>query len=158
MTAGNVEWPAGTRDFVAGARLGRLATVDASGAPHVVPVCYALLEDRIYSAVDEKPKRTQRLQRLRNIAHDARVALVVDVYDEDWDRLAWVLVRGRAEVLTSGADYARALAAMRAKYDQYRTMALEGRPLIRLTPERVTAWGALAEEAEPDPDEFAGAP
>ena len=127
------------------ARVGRLATADAAGAPHVIPVCFALLDGRIYSIVDEKPKRTTRLARLRHIEANPSVALVVDRYDEDWSMLAWVLVRGAASVLdaaTSKNEHRVAVAALRAKYQQYQAMNLEGRPLIVLTPGRVNAWQA----------------
>jgi PPOX class probable F420-dependent enzyme len=130
------------RRFLDGARVGRLATADAEGAPHVIPVCFALAAGRIYSVVDEKPKRTTRLVRLRNIEANPNVALVVDRYDEDWSRLVWVQVRGEASVLESGAAYERGLDALRQKYEQYLAMNLDGRPLIEVTPGRVTAWRA----------------
>ena len=121
--------------------MGRLATVDAGGAPHVVPICFALLDGRIYSVVDEKPKRTTRLQRLRNLEANPRAALLIDRYSDDWSQLAWVMVRGLAEVIEAGEEHAAAIAALRAKYRQYRAMALDDRPVIRLSPERVNAWG-----------------
>ena len=135
------------RALLEGGRVGRLATIDARGAPHVVPVCFALLTPpegagRIYSVVDEKPKRSVRLQRVRNIEAQPKVALVVDRYAEDWSELAWVMVRGSAQVLDGGEEYGSALAALRAKYEQYRSMHLEGRPLIRLVPQRVNGWSA----------------
>jgi PPOX class probable F420-dependent enzyme len=130
------------RAFVDEQRVGRLATVDPDGAPHVVPICYALLDDGcLYMAVDEKPKRTERLQRLGNIEGDARFALVIDRYDDDWSRLAWVMVRGRGAVLESGGAHAAAIEALRGRYEQYRSMDLDGRPLLRLTPDRVNTWG-----------------
>ena len=135
------------RALLEGARVGRLATADAEGAPHVIPVCFALLDGRIYSIVDEKPKRTTRLARLRHIEGNPSVALVVDRYDEDWSMLAWVLVRGAASVLdaaTSEDEHRVAVAALRGKYEQYQAMNLEGRPLIVLTPTRVNAWQASA--------------
>lgn len=130
------------RGFLERARVARLATVDADGAPHVIPVCFALAADRLYSVVDEKPKRTTRLARLRNIEANPSVALIVDRYEEDWSRLAWVQIRGTARVLEYGASYDAALNALREKYEQYRAMDLEGRPMIEVTPTRVTAWRA----------------
>ncbi len=130
------------RAFLERQRVGRLATVDASGAPHVVPICYALLDDGcLYMAVDQKPKRTDRLQRMRNIEGDARFALVIDHYDDDWSRLAWVMVRGRGAAAPAGDRHDAAIEALRARYEQYRTMDLDGRPLLRLVPERVNSWG-----------------
>src|SRR5712691_698902 len=94
----NLEAPAWAVELLRTARVGRLATAAASGRPHVVPLCFALAGDRLYWAVDAKPKRTRNLRRLRNIAENPRVSLVVDVWDEDWSRLAWVMVEGAAVV------------------------------------------------------------
>lgn len=136
-----MELPPAVREFLEDTRVGRLATLDARGTPHVVPVCFVLLDGRVYSVVDEKPKRTTRLQRLRNLEADPRATLLVDRYDEDWSRLAWVMLRGRGEVLEGEEADAGAIEALRAKYPQYRSMALEGQPMVRLTPERVNSWG-----------------
>ena len=91
-------------DFVEAQRVGRLATADAAGVPHVVPVCFAVLGDALYVTIDAKPKRTPggSLKRLRNIAANPSVAFVADRYDEDWSRLGWVMLRGRAEILEAG--------------------------------------------------------
>jgi len=134
------------RAFVDAQRVGHLATVDARGEPHVVPVCYAYDGLRFYTPIDEKPKRGDRpLRRVRNVQETGRAALVVDRYDEDWSRLAWVMVRGRAEILEpEHPDHSKALALLRQRYPQYQTMALERLPVIALTPERVVSWGALA--------------
>ncbi len=129
------------RAFIAAQPVARLATIDDAERPHVVPVCFALLEDRLYSVVDEKPKRSTRLQRLRNIEARPSATLLFDVYGDDWDELAWVMVRGSAVILAGGDEYDAALAALRERYPQYRAMALEGRPLICLVPERVSSWG-----------------
>jgi len=133
------------RAFLRDARVGRLATADAEAWPHAVPVCFVLLDDACYIPLDEKPKRTdvRRLKRVRNLAENPRAALVVDRWDEDWSRLAWVLVRGNATVLEPGAEQARAVAALRDKYPQYRAMWLDDAPVIRLHAERVRAWGDL---------------
>ncbi len=131
------------RSLLEDGRVGRLATADAESAPHVIPVCYAVRDGRIYSIVDEKPKRTTRLARLRHIEANPNVALVVDRYNEDWSALAWVLVRGEASVLDGDEpSHGRAVEALRAKYEQYRSMDLAGRPLIALTPRRVNTWRA----------------
>ena len=124
------------------ARVGRLATADATGRPLVVPVCYAFDGARCYSAVDAKPKRTRNLRRLRNIAENPHVSLVVDEWDEDWSRLRWVIVEGRTEVLTAGAGFTRAIDLLLAKYPQYRALPLartEG-AVIEIVPERVLSW------------------
>jgi PPOX class probable F420-dependent enzyme len=133
------------RDFLARGRVGHLGTADAAGEPHVVPVCYAVVREAAYVAIDEKPKTGApgRLKRLRNIAANPRVALTVDCYDEDWSRLGWVMLRGRAEIVDAGDEHMAALAALRARYPQYRAMALEGLPVIAIRIARVTAWGAL---------------
>ncbi len=130
-------------DFVSRQRVAHLATVDAAGQPHVVPVCFVYHGGALWIAIDEKPKRSTRLKRLRNIGENPRVSLVLDRYDEDWTRLGYVLVQGSAIVLERGDARADVLAALREKYPQYVAMALEDRPLIRITPEQVSAWGAL---------------
>ena len=134
------------RRFVESMRVARLATADAVGAPHVVPVCYALLDDNLYVTIDEKPKRAgvRAMKRLRNIEENPSVAIVVDRYDDDWSRLAWVMLRGRAEILDDGDEHDRAQAALRERYPQYRAMRLEPLPVIALRIGRVNAWGALA--------------
>ncbi len=129
--------------FVKKQPVGRLATADAQGRPHVVPVCFVYENGAFYSAIDEKPKRTTRLRRLRNIAENPQVALVIDVYQEDWSQLAWVMIQGRAIIHERGQDHAEVLAALRQKYPAYRAMALESRSLIEIVPEHVTNWGVF---------------
>jgi PPOX class probable F420-dependent enzyme len=129
--------------FVLSQRVGHLATADAAGSPHVVPVCYAYELGRFWIAVDEKPKRNMRLKRLKNIEANPRVSLVVDRYDDDWSRLGYVLVRGSAALIERGPEHKRALAALRQRYGRYRGMRLEDRPVICITPERVISWGDL---------------
>ncbi len=134
--------PGWALDLLREARVARLGTADAAGRPLVVPVCYAFDGARLYSVIDAKPKRTRNLRRLRNIAENPRVSLLVDQYDEDWTRLRWVIVEGRADVLTDGPEHAGAIDLLRAKYPQYRAMALDRvpGPLIRVTPERLLRW------------------
>jgi PPOX class probable F420-dependent enzyme len=140
--------PAAADPFVAAARVARLATVDETGAPHVVPVCYATDGRAYYSAIDAKPKRTppERLRRIRNLRANPQVALLIDHYEEDWRRLRFVLVQGRAEVLGEGPESDRARDLLEAKYAQYRAMGLRGlgAPVIRITPDRVVGWSASA--------------
>jgi PPOX class probable F420-dependent enzyme len=128
--------------FLGEARIGRLATADARARPLVVPVCYVFDGERLYSAVDAKPKRTRALRRLKNIADNPRVALVVDHYDEDWEALRYVLVEGTADVLTRGPDFARAIDLLVEKYPQYRAMELDRAEgaVIRIAPDRIVAW------------------
>ena len=133
------------RRFVESMRVARLATADANGIPHVVPICYALIGDDLYVTIDEKPKHpdVRAMKRLRNIEANPAVAVVVDRYDEDWSRLAWVMLRGRADVLDHGDEHDRAQAGLRERYPQYRTMRIESLPVIAVRIARVTAWGAL---------------
>jgi len=130
--------------FVQRQRVAHLATADANGRPHVVPVCFAHMDGRFCIAIDEKPKRTRRLKRLRNIAENPSVALVFDRYDDDWSRLGWVMVQGTASVIASGPEHDRAVAALCERYEQYRSMALEGRPVIRVAVEKVVSWGVFS--------------
>ncbi|MBV9579558.1 MAG: TIGR03668 family PPOX class F420-dependent oxidoreductase [Chloroflexi bacterium] len=136
-----------TRHFLERRRVAHLATADASGAPHVVPICFTLLEDTLYIAIDEKPKSAdvRRLRRLRNIAENPRIAIVADVYDDaDWTQLGFVMLRADARVIgPEAAEHAPAVAALRAKYPQYRAMALDDRPVIAADVTTVTGWGRL---------------
>jgi PPOX class probable F420-dependent enzyme len=135
--------PGWALDLLRTARTGHLATVSASGEPHVIPVCYALVGEALYVAIDEKPKSGRRLLRLRNIDATGQAALVVDHYAEDWTQLAWVLARGPARVITAtDPHHAPALTALRDKYPQYRTMALEDAETIELRPGRWSTWKA----------------
>jgi PPOX class probable F420-dependent enzyme len=132
------------RAFLQDQRVARLATADAAGAPHVVPVCFAISGENAYITIDEKPKSGRALKRLRNIAENPSVALTADRYDDaDWSKLAWVMVRGRAELLDTGTEHAEAQSLLRAKHAQLRTMALESLPVIAIRIDRVTSWGTL---------------
>ncbi len=140
--------------FLHSRRVAHLATAGPGAEPHVVPVCFAVAirsdmeEDRCYIAIDEKPKRSApgRLKRLRNIAANPAVALVADRYDDDWSRLGYVLLHGRARVLEGGPEHAEALRLLRQRYAPYRTMELEKRPVIAIAIERATGWGDLTVE------------
>lgn len=125
-------------------RVARLATADAGGKPLVVPVCFACGKGAIYSVLDEKPKRipANRLRRVRNIFANPQVSLLVDHYEEDWSRLAYILVEGAAEILTDGKEHETALRLLREKYPQYRAMRLEARPVIKISPRRLIPWKA----------------
>ncbi|MGE0544940.1 MAG: TIGR03668 family PPOX class F420-dependent oxidoreductase [Dehalococcoidia bacterium] len=131
-------------DFLDQQRVGRLATVDSAGRPHAVPICFALLDGVIYTPIDEKPKREtgKPLRRVRNILAHPDVCLVVDVYDEDWSRLRWLQVRGVATLVEDAGERERGIAALRAKYEQYRAMDLESRALIGVVVREVVGWGA----------------
>jgi len=132
----------------------RLASVGADGAPHVVPIVFVAVGGALYSPIDGKPKRAGKLQRLRNVARNSNVSLVIDRYDEDWRRLWWVRIDATADVITadavSVAMWDRMVAALRAKYPQYDSVPLfDGVPtLLRMTPHRHTAWSAQALEWE----------
>lgn len=134
------------RAYLEAARVGRLATADADGRPHVVPVCFAFAGDHLVTPIDEKPKSVSpgELRRIRDVRENPRVALVVDHYLEDWSKLGWVQVRGTATHL--GPDepsHSGAVAALREKYDQYADHALEERPVVRIAPGSVRSWGDL---------------
>jgi PPOX class probable F420-dependent enzyme len=132
------------RRFLEARRVGHLATADAKGAPHLIPVCYAAAVDTLYITVDEKPKRRDiPLKRVRNILANPRAVFVVDRYDEDWQRLGWVMLRGPAEILENGPEHDRAQALLRERYPQYRAMDLAGLPVIALRIARATDWGNL---------------
>ncbi len=129
------------RARVGPAHVARLATVTVTGAPHLVPFCFVLDGDVIYSAVDRKPKRTPRLRRLENAAAEPRVSVLVDHYEEDWSRLWWVRLDGIATRLEPGTEADRALAALASKYPQYRAEP-PGGPVLRIDVERWSGWAA----------------
>jgi PPOX class probable F420-dependent enzyme len=128
------------------APVARLATLDAEGKPHAVPICFVWDGSVFYSAIDRKPKRVapSRLARLKNIKKTPHVALLVDQYDEDWTRLWYVLVRGEVELVSASTERQRAIQHLRAKYPQYDAdMLADDAPVLRITPVRITAWGKL---------------
>jgi len=130
--------------FIARHPVARLATADALGEPHVIPVCYVILGSNLYVAIDGKPKSgdPRNLKRLRNIAANPRVAVIIDHYDDDdWDRLGWLMLRGTAEIIDRGEEHGVAQNALRQRYVPYRSMALEALPVIALRIERVVRWG-----------------
>lgn len=134
------------RRYLEAAPLGRLATADAEGRPHVVPVCFAVVGDEIVTPIDEKPQDVSPddLRRSRDVRQNPRVALVVDHYAENWAELGWVQVRGTAAFVDpDGPFHASAVTALRSKYDQYGSHALEERPVIRISPGTVRSWGSL---------------
>lgn len=131
--------------FIRSARVAHLATADRKGRPHVIPICYVFDGKTLYFAIDEKPKKSSplRLKRIRNIRANPHVSLVIDRYDEDWKKLAYVLITGRARVLIQGKEHHRAVLLLRRKYPQYRRMAIQDRPMIQIRPTRVISWGKL---------------
>lgn len=134
------------RAFLFRQRVGRLATADREGSPHVVPVCFALSGDTLYITIDEKPKRTagKGLKRVRNILENPSAAFTADHYDEDWSRLGWVMLRGNAEILEIGAEHDAAQAALIERYPQYAAMPIAQHPVIALRIARVTSWGDIS--------------
>lgn len=123
------------------ARVARLATAGLDGQPHVVPVTFAVDGDRIYTAVDHKPKTTPNLRRLRNIRENPRVALLADHYADDWDTLWWVRVDGRARVVTDDAGMRHPVDLLTERYEQYRKFRPAG-PVIVIDAERWTSWAS----------------
>jgi len=135
-------------DFLKAGRVARLGTADAAGQPLVVPICYAFDGRHCYSAIDAKPKRQApgRLKRVRNIRENSRVSVLVDHYDEDWSRLRYIVLQGRADLLSEGAEFTYAVDLLLEKYGQYRAMSLDRSSglVIKITPERVIQWSFAA--------------
>lgn len=123
------------------ARVGRLATADAAGVPHVVPFVFALDGETLYWAVDQKPKRSQSLKRLENVRANPNVEVVVDHYSDDWAALWWVRVSGTARVLEEGDEKREGLGLLQEKYPQYASEAPEG-PVVAIDAVRVSSWEA----------------
>ena len=126
-------------------RIGHLATAESAGAPHLVPICFVYDGHVIYSAIDHKPKRRTgySLKRIRNIVENPRVAFLIHHYEEDWQQLYYVLIRGAATILESGQERQRALLSLEEKYVQYRERQLaQGDGLvIKIVPESIQRWG-----------------
>ena len=134
-----------TLEFIRSHRVARLATADENARPAVIPICYVFDGERIYTPIDEKPKSVDAdsLKRVRNIRANPNVALVVDDYSEDWSKLVYVLIRGTAEIISAADDaseHTRAVELLREKYSQYRAMAIDERPIIKITPARIKRW------------------
>ncbi|MGZ4176044.1 MAG: TIGR03668 family PPOX class F420-dependent oxidoreductase [Solirubrobacteraceae bacterium] len=138
------------RERFAAARVARLATADAGGRPHLVPVVFAVEGDRIYTVVDAKPKRTTSLRRLANVLENPQVALLVDHYDDsDWDALWWARADGRGRVLDTAVDdeARRAVALLRARYPQQRAAGA----VLAVDVERWSGWSAGRAGTDGDP-------
>jgi PPOX class probable F420-dependent enzyme len=139
VAVGETPSPVALRERVAGVPVARLATVRPDGRPHIVPICFALAEQVLYTAIDQKPKRSSRLVRLENVEANPRVAVLVDHYDDDWSRLWWVRLDGRARVLADGAERTRALALLADRYPQYSREAPAG-PVIAIDVRTWHSW------------------
>jgi len=123
------------------ARVARLATIDPDGRPHLVPIVFALDGDTLYSAVDRKPKRSKTLRRIENARARPDVTILVDRYEDDWSRLWWIRLRGRARVLDEGEERKRALELLAEKYPQYRTDPPDG-PVLAVHITEVRTWAS----------------
>jgi PPOX class probable F420-dependent enzyme len=126
---------------VAAARVARLATIDPDGRPHLVPITFALQDETLYTAVDHKPKRSQRLRRIENARARPEVTILIDHYEDDWRQLWWVRLRGRARVLDHGPECEHALALLAEKYPQYREQPPDG-PVLAVDVTEVRSWSA----------------
>ncbi len=125
------------------ARVARLATADQYARPHVVPIVFVYEHPHLYTPIDRKPKRVddwRLLRRVQNVVTNGRASVVIDVWDEDWSRLRYVLLEGTADVLESGDERDRALRLLEAKYPQYGALPLGDAPVIRVTVERRVDW------------------
>ena len=133
------------RDFILRHSVGRLATTGRDGIPHVIPFCYALDAENIYFVVDQKPKRKtgKPLKRIRNMLENPVAAIVIDDYDNDWTRLAYVMITGGTSIVDSEDEYLRVLALLRERYPQYRDMQLtiSHNSMVRIAVDKIHAWG-----------------
>ncbi|TDD36475.1 TIGR03668 family PPOX class F420-dependent oxidoreductase [Nonomuraea terrae] len=134
------------RERFAGQPVARLATADAGGRPHVVPVTFAVTGARVVTAVDHKPKTTMALRRLRNVRDNPAVSLLADHYEDDWTRLWWARADGTARVVEDGPDREAALDVLASKYEQYRGRRPAG-PVIVVDVTRWSGWSAAATPA-----------
>ena len=133
--------------FILSRRVARMATADKSGRPLVVPICYAYDGRCFYTPIDKKPKRVSArgLKRVINLSENPNVSVVIDEYHEDWTRLCYVIIHGRAELLEGGEEYLYSLRLLCEKYPQYKNMDLSqlNLPVIKIIPDRITSWGAV---------------
>lgn len=135
------EWE---HDLLNRSRVARLATVDEKNNPHVVVVVYAFDGNIIFTPIDEKPKKdpSKKLKRIKNIENNRAVSILIDEYYEDWSRLVWVQVRGRADIVETGRLYSKGISSLVAKYKQYEEMKIDDKPLIIIHPTKVVSWRA----------------
>jgi PPOX class probable F420-dependent enzyme len=127
--------------LVASAYVARLATVGANETPHIVPICFALDDQTLYFAVDSKPKQTTNLKRLRNIAANSAVSILIDHYDDDWDKLWWIRLDGDARVVTDEGEVQKALRLLASRYSQYRAKRPAG-PVVAVAITGTIGWSA----------------
>jgi PPOX class probable F420-dependent enzyme len=140
-----IDLSAASHDLLERARIAHLATADQYARPHVIPIVFVYGEGRLFFPLDRKPKREDDwhvLRRVRNIETNGRVSIVIDRYDEDWSKLAWVLLEGVATIIESGAERDTAITRLGAKYEQYADRSLDGRPVVRVVIERTVQWSA----------------
>ena len=145
--------------FVSESRTATLGTIAEDGRPRLVPICFVLDGEVLFTPIDEKPKQgtdPRHLARIRDIERRAEVTVLIDRWDEDWDHLAWLRIDGHANLAGEPAERARAIAALRAKYPQYARHDLESRPLIRVAIERVRSWGDLSDPGRSRPPSGGG--
>jgi PPOX class probable F420-dependent enzyme len=126
---------------ISGERVAHLATIGRDGSPHIVAITFALHDDALYFAVDDKPKKSVHLKRLRNIELNPAVSVLVDHYEDDWTKLWWVRVDGTAHTLIEGPEFHRALALLSDRYEQYGSTRLIG-PVVAIAIERMSGWSA----------------
>ena len=132
------------KTFIASQRVARMATVDKLGKPLVLPICYIYKDENLYTPIDKKPKRVsgKELKRVKNITENPNVSVVTDEYNEDWSKLRYVIIHGRAELIEGGDEYGESLMLLCHKYPQYEEMGLSrlGLPVIKIVPERIVSW------------------
>ncbi len=135
------------RVFILSRRVARMATVDKSGRPVVVPICYAYDGSYFYTPIDKKPKRVpiEKLKRVKNILENPNVSVVIDEYDEDWSALRYIIIHGGAELIERGDEYRNSLRLLCEKYPQYEDMKLSklNLPVIKIVPNRIISWSAV---------------
>lgn len=144
------------RALLDSARRATLATIGEDGRPRLVPICFVLVAEALYTPIDEKPKATddpRELARVRDIERRGDVAFLVDRWDEDWTRLAWLRIDGQATLVEPEPAI---LAGLRAKYPQYRDHDLERLPLIRIAILRTRGWAAVSDRGTGQPPPGAG--
>ena len=132
------------KSLITDSSIAYLSTVSHKGHPHIVPICFVLLDQNFYSLLDNKPKNVQllKLKRVQNIISNPKVALIVNHYEDDWDKLWHVLIKGNGSIVSNELERRAAIKSLKQKYGQYLHMDVDLNPVIKIKPTNIVSWGA----------------
>jgi len=132
------------KSLITDSSIAYLSTVSHKGHPHIVPICFVLLDQNFYSLLDNKPKNVQilKLRRVQNIISNPKVALIVNHYEDDWDKLWHVLIKGNGSIVANEVERRAAIKSLKQKYEQYLHMDVDLNPVIKIRPTNIVSWGS----------------